>query len=41
MARGPRLDARGALHHLRARGIERRPIFEDEADREDFLRRLA
>jgi putative transposase len=41
MARGPRLDAPGALHHVRARGIERRPIFEDDADREDFLNRLA
>lgn len=40
MARGPRLDAPGALHHVRARGIERRPIFLDDADRENFLARI-
>ena len=41
MARGPRLDAPGALHHVIARGIERRSIFVDDADREDLLARLA
>jgi putative transposase len=41
MARGPRLDCPGAVHHLRARGIERRPIFQDDVDRTDFLARLA
>jgi putative transposase len=40
MARGPRLDAPGTLHHVMVRGIERRPIFEDHRDHEDFLRRL-
>src|SRR5262249_55036306 len=40
MARGPRLDAPGALHHVIARGIERRAIFVDDADREDFLERV-
>ena len=40
MARGPRLDAPGTLHHVIVRGIERRPIFEDDRDHEDFLRRL-
>lgn len=41
MARGPRLDCPGAVHHFRARGIERRPIFRDDGDRADFLARLA
>jgi putative transposase len=41
MARGPRLDAPGALHHVMARGIERRLIFCDDGDRADFLERLA
>jgi REP element-mobilizing transposase RayT len=41
MARRPRDDAPGAAHHVMMRGIERRPIFLDDADRQDFLRRLA
>jgi putative transposase len=41
MPRGPRLDAPGCLHHVIARGIERRPLFADDADREDLLARLA
>ena len=40
MARGPRLDAPGSLHHVIVRGIERKEIFRDDRDREDFLRRL-
>jgi putative transposase len=40
MARGPRLDAPGSLHHVIVRGIERRRIFESERDRENFLARL-
>jgi putative transposase len=40
MARGPRLDAPGSLHHVIVRGIERRRIFESEKDRQDFLDRL-
>ena len=40
MPRASRIDAPGALHHVTARGIERRRIFETDADREDFLRRL-
>jgi REP element-mobilizing transposase RayT len=40
MARGPRLDAPGSLHHVIVRGIERRRIFETEKDRQDFLDRL-
>jgi REP-associated tyrosine transposase len=41
MPRGPRLDAPGLLHHVRARGIERRRIFKNDRDREDFLDRLS
>lgn len=41
MPRSPRLDALGALHHVIARGIERRPIFADDGDRTAFLERLA
>jgi len=35
------LDAPGVLHHVIARGIERRAIFLGDADREDFLQRLS
>jgi REP element-mobilizing transposase RayT len=41
MARRPRDDAPGAAHHVMVRGIDRLPIFLDDADREDFLRRLS
>ncbi len=41
MPRGPRLDAPGVLHHVMARGIERRQIFWDDHDRDDFVDRLA
>ncbi len=41
MPRQARLDAPGVLHHVMARGIERGVIFRDNADREDFVRRLA
>ena len=40
MARGPRLDAPGTLHHVMVRGIERRRLFKSDRDREDFLDRL-
>ena len=40
MPRKARIDAPGALHHVMGRGIEGRDIFEDIADREDFLDRL-
>ncbi len=40
MPRGPRLDAPGLLHHVRARGIERRKIFVTDRDRKDFIERL-
>ena len=36
-----RLDAPGVLHHIMIRGIERRKIFLNDKDREDFLERLA
>lgn len=41
MPRGSRIDAAGALHHVIGRGIERRNIFADDADRDAFVRRLA
>jgi REP element-mobilizing transposase RayT len=40
MARRSRIDAPGALHHIIVRGIERRPIFKDDADKDNFLGRL-
>ena len=40
MPRTARIDAPGLLHHVRARGIERRKIFRDDQDRLDFLNRL-
>jgi putative transposase len=40
MPRKARLDAPGALHHIIVRGIDRRKIFFDDADRDDFLDRL-
>ena len=41
MPRQPRLDTPGALHHVMARGIERKRIFKNRFDKEDFLKRLA
>ena len=40
MPRGPRIDAPGILHHVMARGIERREIFRSDGDREELLARL-
>lgn len=40
MPRKSRIDAPGALHHLIARGIERREIFSDDQDRHAFIDRL-
>ena len=40
MPRLARLDAPGVLHHIMIRGIERRKIFRNKKDREDFLDRL-
>ena len=40
MPRKARVDAPCALHHIIARGIERREIFKDDFDRNNFLERL-
>jgi len=41
MPRFARLDASGVLHHIMIKGIERRKIFLNRRDYEDFLDRLA
>ena len=41
MPRLARLDAPGVLHHIMGRGIERRRIFINKKDRNDFISRLA
>ena len=41
MPRLARLDAPGVLHHIMIRGIERRKIFRDSKDRDDFVERLS
>ncbi len=40
MPRGSRIDAAGAVHHIMVRGIERRKIFDGDADRDHFLHRM-
>jgi hypothetical protein len=40
MARKSGIDAPGALHHIIVRGIERRSIFVDAQDFENFLQWL-
>ena len=40
MPRKARIDAPGALHHIIVRGINRRKIFFEDSDRDDFLDRL-
>ena len=40
MPRLARLDAPGVLHHVIIRGIERRKIFKDNLDKDNFLDRL-
>ena len=40
MPRRARLDAPGTLHHVMVRGIERRRIVNDVADRKNFVQRL-
>lgn len=40
MPRKARIDAPGALHHIIARGIEGRKIFNSDRDRDDFIDRL-
>ncbi|MDL2122971.1 MAG: transposase [Deltaproteobacteria bacterium] len=41
MPRSARLDAPGVLHHIIIRGIERRNIFRDNKDRDNFIDRLS
>ena len=41
MPRQSRIDAPGSLHHIICRGIERRKIFRNTADRDDFVARLS
>jgi REP element-mobilizing transposase RayT len=41
MPRMPRIDAPGALHHVMIRGLERREIFRNDADRRSVVDRLA
>ncbi len=40
MARSKRIDAIGVIHHVTARGVERRTIFEDVVDLRAFVARL-
>jgi REP element-mobilizing transposase RayT len=40
MPRKARIDAPGALNHIIVRGIERRKIFYDDKDRDNFIERL-
>jgi putative transposase len=40
MPRKARIDAPGALHHIIARGIARKKVFDDDVDRDFFLERL-
>ncbi len=40
MPRKSRIDTPGALHHIIARGIDRKNIFKADKDRDDFLERL-
>jgi REP element-mobilizing transposase RayT len=41
MPRTARLDLPGLLQHVMVRGIERRKIFRDDADRQAFCDRLS
>lgn len=41
MPRQARLDAPGTLHHVIGRGIEGVKILREEADREEFIGRVA
>ena len=40
MPRQSRIDTPGALHHIMIRGIERKHIFKDNKDRDNFVERL-
>ncbi len=41
MPRQSRIDAPGALHHIINRGIEKKKIFKDDKDYQEFIRRLS
>jgi REP element-mobilizing transposase RayT len=41
MPRLARIDAPGVVHHVIIRGIERKPIFKDNQDRDDLVERLS
>jgi putative transposase len=41
MPRKARIDAPGAVHHIIIRGIERRKIFRNNTDKDDFVNRLS
>lgn len=41
MARPLRIEFPGALYHVIVRGNERKDVFRDDADREEYLHRLA
>lgn len=41
MPRLPRIDIPGLMHHVIVRGIEKRPVFLDDQDREEFLSRFS
>jgi REP element-mobilizing transposase RayT len=40
MPRKARVDVPGALHHIICRGIERKRIFRDNKNRDNFVERL-
>jgi len=40
MPRQLRIDVQGTLHHIIVRDIERKRIFKDGVDRDNFLNRL-
>lgn len=40
MARKLRVEYQGAIYHVTIRGVERRPIFKSDRDRERFVRRM-
>ncbi len=40
MPRGARLDSPGTLHHVIVRGIEKKPIADDDVDRNNFVERM-
>ncbi len=40
MTRRPRLEFPGAVYHVTCRGNERRPVFRDDSDRQEYLDRI-